>query len=371
MSGSIDPAVRLLVVAANFIVYFGGYVYSILATYYIISFISLYHTNVTKTGLKIVITGAVILTILTVISLFNGMIFSVDETTTFIHGPFYFLPHTLSLTSLVVCLSIIFRYRTYLGSKDQKLLIFFVSIPSIASVFELLNPYIMVGYFATTISLVVLSFGVQLQQDIRTRERETSLKTLIMLSQIQPHFLINSLLSIKALIRKDPSEAAEAIDDFSYYLRGNMDSLSTDELIPFEREIKHVTAYLDLEKRRFQDKLQIHMDIDLPGIQIPPLTLQPIVENAVKHGVMKRENGGAVTITSEQTTEHCLIIIEDDGVGFDVTDPTLYDNSSHVGIYNTRSRLTTLCKGTLTISSELGKGTRAVISLPLKQMIEK
>ena len=181
----------------------------------------------------------------------------------------------------------------------------------------------------------------------------------IMLSQIQPHFLYNSLTAIRELCLIDPKKAYETVDEFSTYLRGNLDSLSFKKPIPFEKELSHVKTYLSLEKKRFGDNLNIIYDINASLFLIPSLTLQPIVENAVRHGVTKREDGGTVTITTEETEAEAIITVTDDGVGFD---PTLQkSNNRHVGIANVRSRLSTMCDGTLKISSEPGVGTTAVI----------
>lgn len=185
----------------------------------------------------------------------------------------------------------------------------------------------------------------------------------IMLSQIQPHFLYNCLNTIYGLCEKDPSEAKRAVSDFSDYLRGNMDSLTRKAPIPFETELKHINVYLSLEKTRFKNKLDILWDIKAKDFMLPALTVQPLVENAVKHGICKAEKGGRVTISSRELDDRYEIEVSDNGVGFDVDTPP-HDGKSHLGIENVRSRLSKLCGGTLKLSSEMGKGTSAVIILP-------
>ncbi|MGN1134624.1 MAG: sensor histidine kinase, partial [Oscillospiraceae bacterium] len=187
----------------------------------------------------------------------------------------------------------------------------------------------------------------------------------IMLSQIQPHFLYNSLNTIYGLCEKDPSAAKKAVNDFSDYLRGNMDSLSRNCPVPFETELKHLRAYLSLEKMRFKNKLEIVWDIEANGLMLPALTVQPLVENAVKHGICKAENGGRVTISSREFDDRYEIEVSDNGVGFDVN-VTPNDGKSHLGIENVRNRLWKMCGATLELSSEVGKGTSAVIILPKK-----
>lgn len=187
----------------------------------------------------------------------------------------------------------------------------------------------------------------------------------IMLSQIQPHFLYNSLNTIYGLCEKEPSAAKKAVNDFADYLRGNMDSLSRNCPVPFETELKHLNAYLSLEKMRFKNKLEIVWDIKARGFMLPALTVQPLVENAVKHGICKNENGGRVTISSRELEDCYEIEVSDNGVGFDVSEPP-NDGRSHLGIENVRNRLWKMCGAALELSSEIGKGTSAVIHLPKK-----
>jgi len=183
----------------------------------------------------------------------------------------------------------------------------------------------------------------------------------IMLSQIQPHFIYNSLTAIRELCLIDPKKAYETVDEFSTYLRGNLDSLTINKPIPFEKELSHVKTYLSLERKRFGDNLNIVYDINAFYFTIPALTLQPIVENAVRHGVTKREDGGTVMISTEETETEAIITVKDDGVGFDLSRHK--DEYLRVGIENVRSRLTVMCGGSLQIDSKPGIGTTAVITI--------
>ncbi|MDL2250602.1 histidine kinase [Lachnospiraceae bacterium OttesenSCG-928-J05] len=185
----------------------------------------------------------------------------------------------------------------------------------------------------------------------------------IMISQIQPHFLYNSLLAIQDLCSRDPQQAEQAIGEFSKYLRVNLNSLTDKRLIPFTKELEHVRTYLSLEERRYEERLQVEYDILASDFMLPALTIQPIVENGIQHGIMRRTQGGRIRIRSWEDKETWRIAIEDDGVGFDpelVTD----NDGIHVGIKNVRHRLEAKCGGSVEIKSELGKGTQVVISLP-------
>ena len=195
--------------------------------------------------------------------------------------------------------------------------------------------------------------------EMRLQESQIS----IMLSQIQPHFLYNTLNSIYQLCETNPMRARSLVNSFSEYLRNNLSTLEEPGLITFETEISHVNTYLDIEKVRFEDTLEIEYDIKCVDFSLPVLTVQPIVENAVKHGTSKKRGGGTVRISTREDKESYIIEVFDTGCGFDPTKPK-NDGKRHVGIENVRQRLSNMCGGTLKIESTVGVGTLATIIIP-------
>lgn len=185
----------------------------------------------------------------------------------------------------------------------------------------------------------------------------------IMLSQIQPHFLYNTLNSIYQLCESNPMRARSMVNFFAEYLRNNLSSLEEPGLISFETELSHIKTYLEIEKIRFEDTLEIEYDIQCDAFSLPVLTVQPIVENAVKHGTSKKRGGGKVLISTREDGENYIIRVSDTGVGFDPSQPK-NDGKSHVGIENVKQRLSNMCAGSLTIESEVGVGTLATIRIP-------
>ncbi|MBQ1716490.1 MAG: histidine kinase, partial [Ruminococcus sp.] len=161
----------------------------------------------------------------------------------------------------------------------------------------------------------------------------------------------------------DPDTAQKATITFTKYLRGNMDSLKQTLPVPFERELDHLEKYLYIEKLRFADKLNIAYDIQCTDFELPLLSIQPLVENAVKHGVGMKEDGGTVTIATRETDKAYEVIISDDGVGFD-TEAKKNDGRSHVGMENTRRRLKDMCNADVEITSVIGEGTVARVIIP-------
>ena len=189
----------------------------------------------------------------------------------------------------------------------------------------------------------------------------------IMLSQMQPHFVHNILNVIYYMCGKDPGAAQGAISKFSDYLRNNLESVSQQELIPFRKELDHIRTYLELEQIRFGEELSIIYDIEEDGFLVPVLSVQPLVENAVKHGIAKKRGGGVVTISSRQTEDACRITVSDTGVGFDV-EHYMDDGKVHVGLASVRQRLAARMNAEVEIDSTPGGGTTVTVTIPRKKV---
>ena len=188
----------------------------------------------------------------------------------------------------------------------------------------------------------------------------------IMLSQIQPHFIYNTLGTIERMCLKDPEKAFDLVRNFSLYLRGNFSELDSVIPVRFTEEIKHVEYYVNIEKVRFPD-MNIVYDVETTEFVLPALSVQPLVENAIKHGLMRLETGGTVLIRSYETETHFCVEVKDDGGGFD-TSLTIEDKK-HVGLRNIRGRLKAMVNGELIVESKPGFGTKAMIMIP-KEVIE-
>ena len=190
--------------------------------------------------------------------------------------------------------------------------------------------------------------------------------TAIMISQIQPHFLYNALNTIKYLIKRDPKTAEKAVISFSKYLRGNMESITQKTPIPFSEELEHIKNYCDIELLRFGDKLEIVYDTEFVEFNVPSLTIQPLVENAIKHGVTKKAEGGKVKLSTQLLDDCYYVIIEDNGIGFDPQNPdyTPDDSHAHVGLQNVTNRLKSMVNAEIDIESQLDVGTKITIKIP-------
>lgn len=288
-----------------------------------------------------------------------------------------FITHiVIILSAVIIVANIIFDKLLFKNKKEKYSGTKISLIFAVGVIFDIAAFYIkgnssgLIFTLSAFLIYIVIS-GISIMQNIAKqekclREQEVQLvnnRISIMLSQIQPHFLFNTLNTIYYLCEKDKVLAQKAISDFSDYLRGNIDALKNSSIIPFANELRHIEIYLSLEKMRFDD-LNIVYDIRAKNFKIPSLSLQPIVENAVKHGISKKDSAGTVIISSQEL-ENCFeVSVIDDGVGFDTSQPYDNDGRAHIGIKNVRQRLEMICGASLEIMSNPGKGTKAVIKIP-------
>ena len=219
-----------------------------------------------------------------------------------------------------------------------------------------------VTYIGLVLSILIIYANIYLQKQ-KMIERQ---KNALMISQINPHFMYNTMSTIAEMCEISPKKAKQLTVEFSSYLRQNLNTLTSEELVPFEQELKHIECYLNIEKARFGDRLNVIYSIQSLDFAVPVLSIQPLVENAVKHGITKRSRGGTVKILAYATDQSHIVEITDDGIGFD-TSKAPNDGRAHIGLNNVKSRLRTACKGKIDVKSTVGVGTRVTIEIPGKK----
>ena len=221
-----------------------------------------------------------------------------------------------------------------------------------------------IGYLSIIIAIEVLFLFLSVQKNLdlaKEEEKNKDAQIKLMLSQIQPHFIYNSLSSISTLVPIDPQKAQTELDDFTEYLRMNLSSLSEVKCVPFEEELRHIKTYVALEKMRFNDRINVVYDIQTTEFETPPLCIQPIVENAIKHGVLKKIEGGTVVLKTYETVVAHVVEVTDDGVGFNMSD-VHFDGNKHFGLKNIQYRLTKMCNANLAVKSRIGVGTTITVT---------
>ena len=235
----------------------------------------------------------------------------------------------------------------------------------------LISQYVFIVLFVVAMIMVLKLIPRNINAAAKAKELElekialnaelTESRVSTMMSQIRPHFIYNTLGSIEQLCKLDPPKAGELVHNFAKYLRGNFGELDNHKPILMSQEMEHVHHYISIENVRFPD-MTFTFEMNSEDFRIPALTVQPIVENAIKHGLMKLPKGGTIRVVSYETaTDYCVSVV-DDGVGFDTN--ALLDERKHVGLRNIRERLKVMVNGTVEIESTVGVGTKVLIKIP-------
>ena len=234
-----------------------------------------------------------------------------------------------------------------------------------------ISQYVFIVLFAAAMVVVLRIIPRGINAAAKAKELETEKTALhaqlaesrisTMMSQIRPHFIYNTLGSIEQLCNIDPQKAGELVHNFAKYLRGNFRELDNPKPILMSQEMDHVRHYISIENVRFPD-MTFSFEMNSGDFHIPALTIQPIVENAIKHGLMKLPKGGTIRVVSYETEDHYCVSVEDDGMGFDTSE--LLDERKHVGIRNIRERLKAMVGGNLEIETTVGAGTKVLITIP-------
>lgn len=293
-------------------------------------------------------------------------IYHIENGVIYYNIPAYIGMHIMLRVPYIYTLITIIKRKDAIEKNEAKVISCFIFVPMFSVIldetFRLCISYVMVSFFT-----LALYIKIDLERSMIIEKQERNLvekQTEIMLSQMQPHFLYNVLTTISALCEKQNAlEARDVTNRFADYFRMNLDSLGKDKIVPFEKELEHIETYLWLEKVRFADDLNINIETGPIDFMVPSLSIQPIVENAVKHGILKKDEPGTLTIKTSETKQDYLIIVEDDGVGFDVNEE-INDGKSHVGLENVSKRLEIMCNGKCLVDSEKGRGTRVTITIP-------
>ncbi len=360
-----DETLLTLLLRVAYSMYFVGF-------YILLGFYSLYVTYYISrmSGKSLEIRGfvmplIVIYSVFWVISLFKGVVVNYDGQT-FEKGALYFIGQVGGYSIMLLSVVYMIVYRQYLKTDSVMSLLSIVFFPLIGVFIRSFVPELEVLPYSFCLSLIFMDNTFQYEQERLILEQEDKIsrdRIKILFSQIKPHFLYNVLNSIYVLCEKDPEQAQEAIGRFSDYLRGNLGSIELADCIPLRKEMEHVSNYLSLEKMRFRDKLTIEYDIKDDFFALPALSVQLLAENAVKHGIHKKENGGTIHIESFSEEDYYYVVVEDDGVGFDLSDIE-QGGGLHIGLDNLKERLLTMCNGLLIIESTKGVGTKATIKIP-------
>lgn len=373
-----------VVSVGNFLVFVLGYVLLALFTQYLTAYLEEFGP-VSRIPLYIVRTLAVVAVGLVILSQFNHMYYVIDSESIYVRRDMFWLSQFLGILGLCFNASFLIAYHKRIDTGDRIVFWLYILLPVAAMTVQIFIYGPALLNFANTVSLIVIFLFVHMnhaRQAVRQEQKITQqnaelvssqaklaqARMNLMRSQIQPHFIYNTLGTIGELCLTRPQQAAEIVREFSQYLRGNLDDLESSTPILLSREIEHVRHYTAIEHVRFPD-MDIRYDLRSGEFFLPALSIQPLVENAIKHGLMGLESGGSVVISTYETDSAYCVCVKDDGVGFDLQAPLPQSERRHLGIANIRERIQIMCGGTLTIESVPGMGTTALISIPRGDMI--
>ena len=310
----------------------------------------------------------VIGTILLIINQFHEFIYAFDERNTYYRLAFGVLPGMIAFVGIVITFGVVLQYFQYLRTIEKTATLVYLILPIIAVVIQLFYYGVSFTYLSMVISALTffITFEIEyVQNNIEIKKQLAEERIRLFNRQIQPHFIFNSLSLIKHLIRKEPEEAVETVEEFAGYLRNSTDLMNEGDCVPVKNELDLVKHYAYMQHKRFGDSVRYVFDVQDEEFDIPPFSVQTIVENALEHGL--RASGtvnGIITVKTYRKDKAHFIEISDNGAGFDTHILDVETQSEHVGIKNTKERLSLMCGGTLEIKSETGKGTVVTMKVP-------
>lgn len=321
------------------------------------------------------VTGICLLSLaLVVVSQFTGFYYYIDAANIYHRSPAYGISAALPILAMLIELTLLVPYRHRVSREIFVAMLSYLVLPLAAAAVQMFFYGISLSNIAISISMILMFLETSIEQNRRAAEQDRKLaqtereltesRIATMMSQIRNHFIFNTLGAISGYCKIDPAKADEMLTRFARYLRRNMQYLEEKDLIPFTTEIKQIEDYIMLEQMRFPELIEFGENFEVTNFKLPPLTVQPLVENAVKHGLTKPGRKGSICVSTRYEDGCILVEVADDGIGFVTAD---LDKTGSLGLRNVRYRLEHMARATLTVESTPGQGTQAIIRIPEQQ----
>ena len=301
--------------------------------------------------------------IVLIIAQFTDAFYYIASDIQFFRGPLFILIPLPMVLMMVLNIVGVIRRRKKLSKRYFTAILVYLLPMTTALLIYLFNYiaiFIIFGMVLCAMMMFTIIISDNFEQYIRQQREIAHQRASVMVLQMSPHFIYNTMMGIYYLCDQDSGKAKQVTLDFTTYLRKNFTAIASEDTIPFQDELEHTRAYLAVEQAQFEDVLFVNFDTPHTMFRIPPLTLQPIVENAVKHGMKSSSEPIHISVVTRQTDNSSEIIVEDDGVGFNPVD----DNEPHIALDNIRQRLELMCKGKLVISEREGGGLSVRVTIP-------
>ncbi len=294
---------------------------------------------------------------------FTDRFYYITPENLFFRGPWHPLlfipPVVIQMISLIVLIQ---RRRRLSGKYFSAFLIYLIPLTVATMIHAVVEAFFLFDLSICICTLAMYNFILsdQIEQYMRQQQEIAHQRSSIMVLQMRPHFIYNTMMSIYYLCKQNPDLAQKVTLDFTTYLRKNFTAISSEELIPFSEELEHARAYLAVEQAQFEDTLFVDYDTPHKDFLLPPLTLQPIVENSIKHGMDPDSDPLHISIRTRKTDSGSEITVEDNGTGFDPGG----NNEPHIALDNIQQRLNMMCRGKMTITANNKGGTMVKITIP-------
>ena len=297
---------------------------------------------------------------------FISAVYYVTPNNQFYRGPLWWMWLMPLVLVMILNIAGVVKRRNKLSKKHFVALLVYL-LPVTASI--ILHMFVSVDLFAIfgMALFAMMMFGLILSNNVEqyTRQQQeiANERANVMVLQMRPHFIANTLATVYHLCKQDPDKAQQVTLDFTNYLRQNLSAIASEDTVPFADELTHTHAYLAVEQALHEDSLVVEFDTPHTFFRVPPLTLQPLVENAVKHCIGRIEEPLHISVKTRQTDDGSEITVENNGPDFAPAD----DNEPHIALNNIRLRIEMMCKGTLTITPRESGGTVVKVFIPKKR----
>lgn len=301
--------------------------------------------------------------VLLTITQFTTSIYYFEPENVYRRGPWYPVLLVPPMLVMGVDLYALLRRRSRLTAKQFTAFLVYILLPTAAMLIQMLLfglPFILFASALAGGCMVLFILSDQVDQRLKQEQELARQRASILVLQMRPHFIYNVMTSVYYLCKQDADKAQQVILDFTSYLRQNFTAIAREDTVPFAEELEHTRAYLAVEQVRFEGRLSVVFDTPHTQFRLPPLTLQPIVENAVKHGVDPELNPLHIAVSTRAVPHGSLITVEDTGPGFTDAD----DDRPHIALGNIRQRLQAMQAGRLDIEARPGGGTLVKVFVP-------
>ena len=320
--------------------------------------------------LRIVIALVISYIVMLNLAQFTNKFYTITPDTQLVNGPWYPISVLPFIAIMAINLGAVLHWRKRLSRKMYcAFLIALVplTVALTVHVFVSVYPFIDISLAPCAVVMYGIILSDQLDQYMRTQQELlrqqqeiARQRASILMLQMRPHFIYNTMTSVYYLCDQDPQAAKQVTLDFITYLRKNFNAIASEHTIPFSEELEHTRAYLAVEQAQFTNRLFVDYDTPHTHFHLPPLTLQPIVENAVKHGLDPDSKPLRISIRTRSTDSGSEFTVEDNGPGFEPTE----DDAPHIALGNIRQRLTMMCNGQMSITPREGGGTAVKVTIP-------